>query len=61
MHGIGFNVNTNLDYFNYIVPCGIEDKQVTSVSKELNKKVDFQEIKNKLKINLANLFDFDFN
>ena len=61
MHGIGFNVNTNLDYFNYIVPCGIEDKHVTSVSKELNKKVDFQEIKNKLKINLANLFDFDFN
>jgi lipoyl(octanoyl) transferase len=61
MHGIGFNINTNLDYFNYIVPCGIEDKQVTSVSKELNKKVDFQEIKNKLKINLANLFDFDFN
>ncbi len=61
MHGIGFNVNTNLDYFNYIVPCGIENKQVTSVSKELNKKVDFQEIKNKLKINLANLFDFDFN
>ena len=61
MHGIGFNVNTNLDYFNYIVPCGIEDKQVTSVSKELNKKVDFQEIKNKLKTNLANLFDFDFN
>mgnify|MGYP001172126861 FL=1 len=61
MHGIGFNVNTNLDYFNYIVPCGIEDKKVTSVSKELNKKVDFQEIKNKLKINMANIFDFDYS
>ncbi len=61
MHGIGFNVNTNLEYFNYIVPCGIEDKKVTSVSKELNKKVDFQEIKNKLKINMANIFDFDYS
>ena len=61
MHGIGFNVNTDLDYFNYIVPCGIEDKQVTSVSKELKTKVDFQEIKTKLKINMANVFDFDFN
>ena len=61
MHGIGFNVNTNLDYFNYIVPCGIEDKQVTSMSKELKTTLNFQEIKNKLKINMANVFDFDFN
>ena len=61
MHGIGFNINTNLDYFNYIVPCGIEDKQVTSMSKELKTTLNFQEIKNKLKINMANVFDFDFN
>ena len=60
MHGIGFNINTNLDYFNYIVPCGIEDKQVTSLSKELHKEINLKELKNKLKINMANVFDFDF-
>lgn len=60
MHGIGFNVNTDLNYFNYIVPCGITDKAVTSVEKELGHIVNMQEIKQKLVENMANIFAFDF-
>ncbi len=60
MHGIGFNVNTDLSYFKNIVPCGIDDKQVTSMEQELGHKVDLEEVKEKLKQNLANIFDFDF-
>lgn len=57
MHGIGFNVNTDLNYFNYIIPCGIEDKSVTSLEKELGHKVDMKEIKSILVQHLAKLFD----
>lgn len=60
MHGIGFNVNTNLDYFNYIVPCGITDKAVTSIEKELGKPVNMDELKQKLMDNMANIFSFDY-
>lgn len=60
MHGIGFNVNTDLDYFNSIVPCGIEGKAVTSLQRELGEKVNMKELENKLKLNLSNVFDFDF-
>lgn len=60
MHGIGFNINTDLNYFNHIVPCGIDDKQVTSMKKELGREVDMEELKQKLKTNLANIFDFEF-
>jgi len=60
MHGIGFNINTDLNYFNYIVPCGITDKAVTSVEKELGHTVNMQEIKQKLVENMANIFAFDF-
>ena len=60
MHGIGFNINSHLEYFNYIVPCGIDDKAVTSLKKEIGKSVDMEELKKKLKINLANIFNFDF-
>lgn len=60
MHGIGFNVNTDLNYFNYIVPCGITDKAVTSVQKELGKEINMSEIKQKFTENLANIFAFDF-
>ncbi len=48
MHGFAFNVNTDLQYFNYIIPCGIQYKQVTSLEKELGRSVDLKEIKGKL-------------
>ncbi|WP_459072845.1 lipoyl(octanoyl) transferase LipB [Halocola ammonii] len=60
MHGFAFNVNTDLSYFDYIVPCGIDDKAVTSMEKELGEKVDLEKVKAKLKENLANLFDLEY-
>jgi lipoyl(octanoyl) transferase len=60
MHGLALNVDTDMSYFNNIVPCGIEDKSVTSLSKELGRKVPMDEVKAKLKINLANVFDYDY-
>jgi lipoyl(octanoyl) transferase len=60
MHGFAFNVNTNLDYFNYIVPCGIQNKQVTSLEKELGFKVDFAEVQEKVLENFADVFNVDF-
>ncbi len=44
MHGFAFNINTNLDYFSYIVPCGIQNKQVTSLQKELGKEIPLPEV-----------------
>lgn len=57
MHGFAFNVNTDLDYFNYIIPCGIENKQVTSLQKELGTTIDFEEAKEKVKRNFEKVFD----
>jgi lipoyl(octanoyl) transferase len=59
MHGIGFNINSNLNYFSHIVPCGIQDKAVTSMQQELGKPVDMQEVANVLKVKLAEFFGFD--
>jgi lipoyl(octanoyl) transferase len=59
MHGFAFNINTDLSLFNNIIPCGIQDKAVTSLAKELGREVDIEEVKNKLLINLSNIFDFD--
>ena len=56
MHGIGFNINSNLDYFKHIVPCGIEDKSVTSLQKEINQKIDMKELKLRFKKNFKILF-----
>ena len=56
MHGFALNVNTNLSYFDYIVPCGIKGKAVTSLAKELGREIPFKEVKDKLKVHLANLF-----
>ena len=60
MHGWGFNVNSNLDYFKNIVPCGIQDKAVTSLNKELGQDVDMTEIKEKLKKHFATLFECEY-
>ena len=56
MHGIGFNINSDLSYFNNIIPCGIEDKSVTSLQQELGRKVDMNELKNRFKTNFTNIF-----
>ena len=59
MHGFAFNINTDLSLFKNIVPCGIDDKAVTSMQNELGKEIDITEVKKKLLVNLSNLFDFD--
>lgn len=59
MHGIGYNVATDLSYFDKIVPCGITDKAVTSMAKELAKPVAFSEVKDQLVSNMSKLFGFD--
>ena len=60
MHGFAFNINAHLNYFNNIVPCGIPDKAVTSLEKELGNPIDLNEVKERLKTNISNVFDFDF-
>ncbi len=61
MHGFAFNVNTDLNYFNYIIPCGINDKQVTSLEKELGKKLDMDEVKEKVKFYFKKVFKCKLN
>jgi len=56
MHGFAFNVNTDLEYFKNIVPCGIDDKDVTSMKRELGKSLDMEEVSTKLKGHIAALF-----
>lgn len=56
MHGFALNVNNDLSYFDNIIPCGINNKSVTSVSKELRKSIDKCEIINSLKKNFSNVF-----
>lgn len=60
MHGFAFNVNADLDYFNYIVPCGIDDKAVTSMEKELGKTLDIREVKQRIRTHMADLFEMEF-
>tara|TARA_Y100000589_G_C27141087_1_gene624738 strand:+ start:275 stop:1009 length:735 start_codon:yes stop_codon:yes gene_type:complete len=59
MHGFAFNINTNLSYFENIVPCGIADKSVTSLQEELGYKLDIEEVKDKLKNHLASIFKME--
>lgn len=60
MHGFAFNINTDLAYFNYINPCGFQDKGVTSLSRELNCLSDMEMVKLNLKKNITDLF-LNFN
>ena len=59
MHGFAFNINTDLDYFNYIIPCGIPDKAVTSLEKELGDRQDLSKVQARLVFHLQNLFGFE--
>jgi len=56
MHGFALNVNTDLSYFDFIIPCGIQNKQVTSIAKELGREVDFEEAKAFVKKNFEKVF-----
>lgn len=57
MHGFALNVNTDLRYFDHIIPCGIRNKQVTSIEKELGWKLDYTEVKEKIKMNFEKVFN----
>jgi len=59
MHGLAFNVNANLDYFGYMVPCGIDDKDVTSMQRELGHPVDINEVKKILKHEISVQFGME--
>jgi len=59
MHGFAFNVNADLSYYGNIIPCGIVDKKVTSLEKELGKKLELERVKNKLKSYLVHLFEME--
>jgi lipoyl(octanoyl) transferase len=61
MHGFAFNINTNLDYFNNINPCGFTDKSVTSLQKELGSKQDIEKVKEVLKNKFADVFGISFS
>jgi lipoyl(octanoyl) transferase len=58
MHGIALNIDPDLSYFNHIVPCGIQDKSVTSMSMELGQKISIKEVKNVLLSKMQTIFNF---
>lgn len=57
MHGFAFNINTDLQYFDYIVPCGIQNKGVTSLQKELGREVSMQEVKERFLTAFSEVFN----
>mgnify|MGYP005660573789 FL=1 len=59
MHGLALNVNSDLSYFNHIIPCGIVGKNVTSMQEELGEEVEINNLKNKLKKKLMLLFEME--
>ena len=62
MHGFAFNVNTDLSYYQHIIPCGIDttQKPVTSMAMELGEKLRMQDVKEHLKQDMAEVFDYDY-
>jgi lipoyl(octanoyl) transferase len=59
MHGFAFNINANLSYFGHIIPCGIDDKAVTSLQQELGREIPMQEVKDKMKRHISSLFEME--
>jgi lipoyl(octanoyl) transferase len=58
MHGFAFNVNTDLSLFSGIIPCGIQDKEVTSLQKELGTALNISSVKNSIRANFQNVFGY---
>ena len=56
MHGFALNVNTNLDYFDNIIPCGIKDKSVTSMKAEIGQEIPIEKVKKRIKFHFEELF-----
>ncbi len=59
MHGFAFNINSDLNYFAHIIPCGIDDKAVTSLQKELGEEISLEDVKDKMKKHLSTLFEME--
>lgn len=59
MHGFAFNVSTNLNLFSGIIPCGIDNKDVTSLNRELNREVEIEDVKSKILKYVAEIFKYD--
>lgn len=60
MHGFAFNVNTDLSHFRWIIPCGLGDRGVTSVMELTGRKVNFEKVKEKVVLAMAEIYDFEF-
>lgn len=58
MHGFAFNINTDLKLFNGIIPCGISDKDVTSLNRELKSEIQLNEVKDKIIHHFCNVFNY---